>query len=269
MMGGCAKCPPITFSSVLDIQANESGTRTMSVTANKKTLQKLFHNNNFSFQSFITANCPKGLEWNYVDTASAYELTFVLSFDSLDEYQEKIDALTGIEQFSSISRPQVGVKTGFTLSEPDDVMAVFTWFTDALKERTGLSDSKLLAYLSQQENELIYNGRSYKSQNNALVCNAETILDAKRIDILTSLSLDKWNRTIYIIFPDELRDNASNVKSYLDDIVPDGIEAVWNNDTTWQLTFSAESFKELCIKTSQLFQSSSKSLANRSLLKIL
>ena len=38
----------------------------------------------------------------------------------------------------------------------------------------------------------------------------------------------------YIIFPDELRDNASNVKSYLDDIVPDGIEAVWNNDTTWQ-----------------------------------
>ena len=233
MMSGCAKCPPITFSSVLDIQADESGTRTMSVTANKKTLQKLFHNSNFSFQSFITANCPKNLEWNYVDTASAYELTFVLSFDSLDEYQEKIDALTGIEQFSSISRPQVGVKTGFTLSEPDDVMAVFAWFTDALKERTGLSDSKLLAYLSQQENELIYNGRSYKSQNNALVCNAETILDAKRIDILTSLSLDKWNRTIYIIFPDELRDNASNVKSYLDAIVPDGIEAVWNNDTTW------------------------------------
>ena len=261
VIGGCAKCPPITFSSVLDIQADESGTRTMSVTANKKTLQKLFHNSNFSFQSFITANCPKGLEWNYVDTASAYELTFILSFDSLDEYQEKIDALTGIEQFSSISRPQVGVKTGFTLSEPDDVMAVFAWFTDALKERIGLNDSKLLSYLSQQENELIYNGRSYKSQNNALVCNAEKILDAKRIDILTSLSLDKWNRTIYIIFPDELRDNASNVKSYLDAIVPDGIEAVWNNDTTWQLTFSAESFKELCVQTSQLFQSSSKSLA--------
>ena len=93
VIGGCAKCPPITFSSVLDIQADESGARTMSVTANKKTLQKLFHNSNFSFQSFITANCPKGLEWNYVDTASAYELTFVLSFDSLDEYQEKIDAL--------------------------------------------------------------------------------------------------------------------------------------------------------------------------------
>ena len=201
-----------------------------------------------------------------MDTASAYELTFILSFDSLDEYQEKIDALTGIEQFSSISRPQVGVKTGFTLSEPDDVMAVFAWFTDALKERTGLSDSKLLSYLSQQENELIYNGRSYKSQNNALVCNAEKILDAKRIDILTSLSLDKWNRTIYIIFPDELRDNASNVKSYLDAIVPDGIEAVWNNDTTWQLTFSAESFKELCVQTSQLFQSSSKSLASESII---
>lgn len=97
-----------------------------------------------------------------MDTASAYELTFVLSFDSLDEYQEKIDALTGIEQFSSISRPQVGVKTGFTLSEPDDVMAVFTWFTDALKERTGLSDSKLLAYLSQQENDLSITAEAIK-----------------------------------------------------------------------------------------------------------
>ena len=33
-----------------------------------------------------------------------------------------------------------------------------------------------------------------------------------------------------------------------------------------KLTFSAESFKELCIKTSQLFQSSSKSLASESII---
>ena len=90
MMSGCAKCPPITFSSVLDIQADESGTRTMSVTANKRTLQKLFPQQQFFFSKLYHANCPKGLEWNYVDTASAYELTFVLSFNSLDEYQEKI-----------------------------------------------------------------------------------------------------------------------------------------------------------------------------------
>ena len=76
MMSAAQSARQITFSSVLDIQADESGTRTMSVTANKRTLQKLFHNSNFSFQSFITANCPKVLEWNYVDTASAYELTF-------------------------------------------------------------------------------------------------------------------------------------------------------------------------------------------------
>ncbi len=263
---GCAKQPPITFSSILTIQADESGDRTMTVTANKKTLQKLFHNSNFSFQSFVTANCPKELEWNYVETASAYELAFVLSFDSLDEYLEKIASLTGIEDFSTISRPQVGVKTGFTLSEPDDVMAVFTWFTDALQERTGLSDTDLSVYLSQQTNELIYNGRSYKSENGTLVCDAETILDAKRIDILTALSLNEWNRTIYIIFPDELKDNASNVKSYLNAIVPDGMDAVWNDDTTWKLTFHADSFTDLCVQTNQLFQSSSKSLATESII---
>lgn len=237
----------------------------MTVTANKKTLQTLFHNSNFSFQSFVTANCPKKLEWNYVETASAYELTFVLSFDSLDEYQEKIAALTGIEEFCTISRPQVGVKTGFILSEPDDVMAAFTWFTDALKERTSLNDAALSAYLSQQANELIYSGRSYTSKNGTLVCDAETILDAKRIDILTALSLNEWNRTIYIIFPDELKDNASNVKTYLNAIVPEGMNAVWNDDTTWKLTFHAGSFTDLCVQTSQLFQSSSKSLAKESI----
>ena len=238
----------------------------MTVTANKKTLQKLFHNNNFSFQSFVSANCPKDLEWSYVETASSYELTFVLSFDSLDKYQEKIASLTGIEDFSTVLRPQVGVKTGFTLSEPDDVMAVFSWFTDALKERTGLNDTDLSVYLSQQTNELVYNGRSYSSKNGTLICDAETILDAKRIDILTALSLDQWNRTIYIIFPDELKDNASNVKSYLDAIVPEGMDAVWNDDTTWKLTFHADSFEELCVLTSQLFQSSSKSLAKESII---
>ncbi len=266
VLGGCTKHPPITFSSILNIQADESGSRTMTVTANKKTLQALFHNSNFSFQSFVSANCPKDLEWNYVETASAYELTFVLSFDSLDEYQEKIASLTGIEDFSTVLRPQVGVKTGFTLSEPDDVMAVFTWFTTALQERTRLNDTDLSVYLSQQTNELIYNGRSYTSENGTLVCDAETILDAKRIDILTSLSLNEWERTIYIIFPDELKDNASNVKSYLDAIVPEGMAAIWSTDTTWKLTFHADNFTDLCILTSQLFQSSNKSLAKESII---
>ncbi len=265
-LGGCANHPPITFSSILNIQADESGNRTMTVTANKKTLQKLFHNNNFSFQSFVTANCPKSLEWNYVETASAYELTFVLSFDSLDEYQEKIDLLTGIEDFSTILRPQVGVKTGFTLSEPDDVMAVFTWFTTALQERTELNDTDLSVYLSQQTNELVYNGRSYSSKDGTLTCDAETILDAKQIDILTSLSLAEWTRTIYIIFPDEIESNASNVKSYLGTIVPEGVDAVWSTDTTWELTFHADSFTDLCILTSQLFQSSSTSSATESII---
>lgn len=264
-LGGCTKVLPITFSSILEIQADESGSRTMTVEANKKTLQKLFRNSSFSFQSFISANCPKELEWSYVETASGYELTFVLTFDSLDDYQEKIASLTGIEEFSSVSRPKVGVKTGFTLSEPDDVMAVFSWFTDTLVERTKLSESELAAYFSQQTNELVYNGRSYYSADGQLQCAAETILDAKRIDILTALSLDQWNRDIYIIFPDELQDNASNVKSYLDAIVPDGIDAAWINDTTWKLSFSAPSFEELCVLTSQLFQSSSRSLASESI----
>ena len=267
LLGGCSKRPPITFSSIIDIQADESGTRTMTVTANKKTLQKLFHNSNFSFQSFITANCPKELlASDYEETASAYEFYFVLSFDSLDEYQEKIDALTGIENFSTISRPQTGVKTGFILSEPDNIMAVFTWFTKALQERTGLNDTDLSVYLSQQTNELVYNGRSYSSANGTLTCAAETILDAKRIDILTQLSLNQWNRTIYIIFPDELKDNASNVKSYLDTIVPEGMDAIWRTDTTWELSFSADNFTDLCVLTSELFQSSSKSLATESII---
>lgn len=267
LLGGCSKRPPITFSSIIDIQADESGTRTMTVTANKKTLQKLFHNSSFSFQSFITANCPKELlASDYEETASAYEFYFVLSFASLDEYQEKIDALTGIENFSTISRPQTGIKTGFILSEPDDIMAVFTWFTKALQERTGLSDTDLSVYLSQKTNELFYNGRSYSSKDGTLTCTAETILDAKRIDILTQLSLNQWNRTIYIIFPDELKDNASNVKSYLEAIVPEGMNAIWSSDTTWQLTFSADSFTDLCVLTSELFQSSSKSLATESII---
>lgn len=83
---------------------------------------------------------------------------------------------------------------------------------------------------------------------------------------MTSLSLDEWERTIYIIFPDELKDNASNVKNYLGAIVPEGMDAIWSTDTTWKLTFHADSFTDLCILTSQLFQSSSKSLAKESII---
>lgn len=262
---GCGKHPPITFSSILEIEADESGTRTMTAAADKKTLQALFHNSSFSFQSFISANCPKELEWSYIETASGYEMTFILCFDSLEHYQEQIAALTGIGDFTSVSRPKVGVKTGFTLSEKDDVMAVFSWFTNALMERTGMNESELAPYLSQQSNELVYNGRNFQSADGKLSCAAETILDAERIDILTELSLEQWKRRIYIVFPDELQDNASNVKSYLESMVPQGMEASWEDNTTWCLRFSASDFQELCILTSQLFQSSSKSASEESI----
>lgn len=55
--------------------------------------------------------------------------------------------LQALNNFLLFHDRKSGEKTGFTLSEPDDVMAVFTWFTDALKERTGLSDSKLFSLL--------------------------------------------------------------------------------------------------------------------------
>lgn len=265
VLQGCSEHLPITFSSILDIQADESGTRTMEAVANKKTLQALFHNSSFSFQSFITANCPKELEWSYIETASSYDLTFTLSFDSLDDYQQKIASLTGIPDFTTISRPQQAIKTGFTLSEQDNVMAVFSWFTDALMERTGLSSAKLSSYLTQLSNELTYNGRSYDSVDGTLYCAAETILDAEHIDILTDLSLDQWRRYIYIFFPDELMDNASNVKSYLESLVPQGMSEEWQDNTTWCLEFSASSFENLCILTNQLFQSSSKANCTESI----
>lgn len=255
-LSGCSDTPPIEFCSVLDINTDESGTRTITATASKSTLNSLFGNKNTSFQSFITANCPDIMEWSYVETGSSYELTFVIGFQSLEEYQSKISELTGVSGSVAVTRPQVGVKTGFTLTESTDTMSLFSWLTSALAQRTGVSRSKLSSLLLNGSSQLIYAGIDHPQTGPGLYVYVETLLDAEYIDVLTDLSLDNaWNRTIRIHFPSAILDNASNVKPYLTSLLPDGITEAWQDDTTWVLTFPVCSLEELGGLMSGLFQS--------------
>lgn len=255
MLSACSSKPPIDFSSALQINVDESGVRTIEVTANKNTLSELFKSKSFSFQSFISANCPSELEWDYSESSNSYVVTFRLSFNNLEEYQDKLYALTGRGDGISISRPEVGVKTGFTLSESVEVMELFSWFTDALRERTSMSEAELSPYLHVSSNTLVYGGRTYPQSDNQLSCYVENLLDATRIDILTDVSIDgEWSRAVYIIFPAEMLENASNVRSYLASLIPKSVESSWENSTTWVLNFSADSADSLGGIMNELFQ---------------
>lgn len=256
MLSGCSKTSPIVFSSILSINTDESGSRTITASADKATIKSILGGKNNSFQSFIDAYCPDSITWDYVETGNSYELTFVISFQSLDEYQEKTGSLTGNPAGVTISRPQIGVKTGFTLTESTDITDLFSWLFSALSERSGQSKAKLENKLINGSNLLIYAGREYPQQGSGLYAYIETLHDAECIDILTEITLDNsWTRSVHIRFPGKMLDNASNVKPYLSSLLPEGITESWTSDTIWSLSFENGDIKKTGVLMDGLFQS--------------
>ena len=254
--GGCSSVRPLRLSSVLEIGTDETGERRITMTAEKETLAKLFGSSDISFQSFIEANCPSAFSWSYRESASAYTVDFLLSFSSLDEYQEKLSLVTGLSDAAAVSRPSVGVKTGFSLSENVELVQLFSWFKDALAARTKMSDKTLSRYFSADENLLYYGGRLYPQESGKLSCHVETLHDARSIDILTDFSLEGgWQRTVQIEFPPEMLSNASNVRSYLSGLLPEGVSEKWKSNTYWQLVFSGGELAQISRQMGALFQS--------------
>lgn len=255
LFSGCSKTSPIVFNSILSINTNESGSRTITASADKATIKSILGSKNSSFQSFIDAYCPESIDWDYVETGSSYELTFIIGFQTLDEYQEKLGSLTGNPAGVTISRPQVGVKTGFTLTENTKITDLFTWLFSALSERSGQSLSKLQDKLISGSNLLIYAGREYPQEGTGLYAYIETLHDAECIDILTDITLDNtWTRSVHIRFPGKMLDNASNVKPYLSSLLPTGITEKWTSDTIWSLTFESGDIKKTGSLMDGLFQ---------------
>jgi len=256
LFSGCSKTSPIVFHSILSINTDESGCRTIIASASKSTIKSILGSSNSSFQSFVDAYCPESVDWDYVETGGSYELTFFINFQTLDEYQEKVGTLTGNPAGVTISRPQIGVKTGFTLSENNDITDLFAWLFSALSERSGQSQAKLENKLVSGTNRLVYAGREYPQENATLYAYIETLHDAECIDILTEITLDNiWTRSVHIRFPGKMLDNASNVKQYLSSLLPEGITEAWTSDTIWSLTFEHGDIKKIGSLMDGLFQS--------------
>ena len=259
LIPGCSDTPPVSFQSVLNIEPDESGERTITASFSKSTLSSVFGNKNTSFQTFLTINCPETIQWDYLETGSSYELTFTIPFANLEEYQAKVSHLTGVSGCVTVTRPQSGMKTGFTLKESTDTLALFSWLISALEERTAMNSSRLATLFLNGSNELCYAGIDHPQEETGLYIYAETLFDAESVDILTELTLDNsWNRTIRIHFPDELLDNASNVKPYLSSLLPESVSESWEKDTTWVLSFPVCTQTELAALMDSFFQAEDK-----------
>ena len=259
LFSGCGRPTPFTINSVMNIHTNESGNRIITVSFAKSTLEDIFGNKNTSFQSFVTASCPDFVSWDYTETGNSYEMTFRIDFSSLDDYCQKVSVLTGLTDSVSILRPQVGVKTGFTLTETSDSAALFNWLKESMKNRSKMSGSKLDSLFVNGSNELYYAERAYEQAEKGLYAYVENLLDAEFIDILTEVTLEgTWNRLILIRFPSAMSDNAPNVKNYLTSLLPEGVTEQWENGTSWLLTFPASDIDILGERMNSLFQSQEK-----------
>ncbi|MGI6108130.1 MAG: hypothetical protein ACOX8B_09405 [Lachnospiraceae bacterium] len=256
LFSGCSSIEPVVFNSVMNVETDESGTRTITASFSRSTIEEIFGSKKVSFQSFLDAQVPSEMTWDYIETSSRYDITFTITFSSLEEYQTMADSLRGTSGSVTLTRPQVGVSTGFTLTEQSDTASLFTWLAEAMAGRSQMSESAIFSCFEDGTNEFYYAGRSMEQTGTGLYVYVENLLDAEEIDIYTDYSVDgNCGRTVRIHFPAELEDNAPNVRNYLTSLLPEEVTESWESDTEWVLTFPTGTPEEIGLLTDQIFQS--------------
>ena len=253
---GCSSIPSVVFDSSMDVSTDESGTRTITVSFPRSTIRSIFGSKNVSLQSFLDTQVPDELTWNCVEASSRYDLTFTLSFSSLEKYQELAESLSGDADSVSLTRPEVGVSTGFTLTQQNDTVALFHWLAEAFASRSRMSESTIFSLFTDGKNTFTYAGRDMEQTGTGLYVYVENLLDAEEIDLYTDYQVGgNWKRTVRIVFPKELQDNAPNVKNYLSALLPEGVSEEWEDDTTWVITFPEGTPAQIGALMQAIFQS--------------
>lgn len=263
--------------SALILDTKTSGSRSVVLELNKRYFKKedqTFKGGIQAVDQVIQNNKPEVMDYVKEEDEDSYFYTFKITFDSLDDYKNKIKTIVPAENEIEIEYkfPQSPFATGVSLKENFSNRDLLKWLSDALEE------TKVCEYFSSYSDlkniKVYYDGKDYDSYQEVSVSKLEhnDISKIKMNSIYQDDQFHKVARTIQVWMSEETyKKNTKEIEIYLKDSIPDGGSGAWSqeiSDSFWSdkkeyvftITFEANSVEEIVSKTNKVLHSDKSTL---------
>lgn len=222
-----------TVETTLTINDDLSGTRVMELVIDDEVFDENFTGTIEELSETITETCPAELAWVYDDSTGERIYTFTLEFSSVADYKTKVDTIIGegsdveitIAEVDSVWASGIKIKESFSSSE------LLQWLEDAVVEKGFVDASDASNVFSLGGNMVEFKGSTY-STSDYIDCDEMEYVSINSINMFTDMkAIDCYSKKIELSIPaSSMKLKGNEIKSWLQERVPEGAEANWVED---------------------------------------
>lgn len=225
-------------ATTTEVTLNEdlSGERVMEVVLTKSNKEwYLKGKNGKTFLNQIKKKCPSQLSYEVKNYEGGYKFTYKLSFDSLEDYEDKVlhllEDYTSEEALVTLDLGEAPFSAGIQYQENFTSKEILHYFEDAVNEMDFVSYWGISDTFSEESETLIYAGETYENEtywgSNISVQQLESFYVSYLGIYNMSVTTDKIDRGVRFYFSKSMNELTDDIKEYLESSLPDGATGEW------------------------------------------
>lgn len=218
--------------ATVKVNPDGSGSRVMVLSVPKTELTGLGKTKISDVDSVISKATPKCMTYSYKEDGKNYVATFVLPFESTEDYEKKLNTFCKkkAQIRREISKSPFAMKISY--SENISTAEMLEWLVDALVDNKIISEKNRGNFFESVSTSLEFEGRTYEGGSGRLSVTQSVYCEISSLDIYTTyVGEGKYSRVITINIKDtELAKNEEAIKTFLNESVPEGGYGAWDGN---------------------------------------
>lgn len=212
-----------SVDTVLNVNEDLSGTRTMTVAINSSVFGKYFNGSTDDLANLISSTCPSELEWSRDNSTGDEVYTFNLNFSDPADYKAKVESILGTEVTLDIQSPDSIWANGAYVEESFTSIELLDWLKQAVITAGYVSSDNSGNIFSNGDTEVNFNGIS-KSTGSTIYMNEIEYIQLNSISILTDVAdIDKYTTLVKIDVPAaSMNAKGTEIKEFMQNATPSG-----------------------------------------------
>lgn len=185
-----------TVNTDLTINEDLSGSRVFSIVVDQGVFKDNFQGEPADLYNVVKAYCPSQLEWAYSEENEEWTYIFTLNFSSIEDYQEKVNAIIGEEQNITVQVSDTVWSSGVFVEEGFNSGDLLNWLKDALVEGEYVDSSNAGKIFGDGKTHIIYKGEVNDSNKNIYLNQVKNI-ELQNVNIFTDVQdFNSFDRTV-------------------------------------------------------------------------
>ena len=219
------------LNAEVKVNPDETGVRTMVLTLPKSEFNTYGKMKLPDLDHLLAENCPECMTYSYNEDKKNITATFTLPFDSLEDYEQKLDTFCNRQAdiHGEISKSPFASNVEY--SENLSSKEMMNWLVNLLISEKVVNERYRMAIFDKVSTKLIYGGKEYDCGAGRISISESLYCHIENIDIYTSPSGgNKFTRVIKLyISEEELAKNEAAITSFLTEAIPEGGFGAWED----------------------------------------